>query len=440
MILPGHIVALGSVAALFVMAYAVRALGVRNRWSAETQRKLVHVGVGVHAITLPFVMDKTAFFGFAAMALAALLVLRLPWVSTKGPGASVHSVERQSWGDVLFLLAVTVLFVRSPGDPALYVLPLAVLTLSDAAAAVIGTEYGRLKFGSGDRRKSIEGTVVFFVVTWMVSVTILITATDIPRVNTVLLATVVSAFAALVEAESWKGLDNLFVPCGIHALLSFNGHAEPLLLALIASGFLGAIVIADACSKWTGMTSHAARSTAVCLFLTAGMTAPHHAIIPVAALAAHVASRRDAKNPDKDDLDFVAVLCVIGVFWLSAAGITGRPGTEFYTITFAGLFAGLTVLALPTRVLALRAVAALLISGGTWIAHHEIVDMNGTDLLWLGRTEAAVTAAVTILACAVGAAWRPVTPFRRGPLFTVAALAIPAIAYTAGHLDLLEHL
>ena len=440
MIVPGYILSIGSVAALFLMAAAVRLLGVRNGWSAETQRKLVHVGVGLHAIMLPFVMDKSAFFGFAAMALCALLVLRLPWVSTKGPGASVHSVERQSWGDVLFLLAVTVLFVRSPGDPALYVLPLAVLTLSDAAAAVVGTEYGRLKFGSDDRRKSIEGSVVFFVVTWMVSVTILITATDIPRINTVLLATVISAFAALVEAESWKGLDNLFVPCGIHALLSFNGHAEPLVLVLISAGFLGAIVVADACSKWTGMTSHAARSNAVCLFLTAGMTAPHHALIPVAALVAHVASRRDAKNPDKDDLDFVAALCVIGVFWLSAAGITGRPGTEFYTITFAGLFSGLTVLSLSTRIIPLRVAAALLVSAGTWLAHREIVAMNGADLLWLGRTEAALTAAATILACALGAAWRPITPFRRGLLFTAAALAIPAAAYTAGHLDLLQHL
>jgi hypothetical protein len=168
---------------------------------------------------------------------------------------------------------------------------------------------------------------------------------------------------------------------------------------------------------------------AVGLFLTVGMAAPYQAIFPMAALLAHIASRRDAKDPDADDLDFVAIVCMIGVFWLTVAGITGRSATEFYTITFAGLFAGLAVLALPTSVFAWRLAAALVIAAATWLAHRWIVSANGHDVLWMGRTEAGVAAALTILACAVGAAWRPVLPFRRGPLFTALALAIPAAAY-----------
>lgn len=425
----GCLVAVASVAALFVMAYAVRMVGVRYGLAAETQRKLVHVGVGIHAMLLPFVLDRPAFMTFAALALAALLILRSPW-ARKGAGASVHSVERRSWGDLLFLVAVTVLFVRAPGDPALYLLPLAVLTLSDAAAAVIGTEYGRRRFGDGDRIKSIEGTVVFFVVTWIVAMTILVTATEVPRINTVLLATVVAAFAAQVEAESWKGLDNLFVPVGIHALLAFNGNADPTLLGILTALFVALVVLAQVCSQWFGMTPHAGRSNVVCLFLVAGMTSPRHAILPVAAFMAHIASRRDAADPNLDDLDFVAVVSLIGVFWLTVGGLAAHPATEFYIISFAGVFAGLTVLALPTRQFQLRLAAAAGVSLVAWAAHYYIMSFDGTDIRWAGRSSVEVVAALTILACAFGAAWRPITPFRRGPLFTAFVLAIPALAYT----------
>jgi phytol kinase len=421
-------IAVTSVTALFAMAYAVRVAGLHYRWPAEAQRKLVHVGVGIHAMLLPLVLDKGGFILFAALALAALLVLRSSW-ARKGAGASVHSVERRSWGDLLFLVAVTVLFVRAPGDPALYLLPIAVLTLSDAAAAVIGTEYGRRRFGGRDRLKSMEGTVVFFVVTWMVAMAILVTATDVPRVNTVLLATVVAAFAAQIEAESWKGLDNLFVPVGIHALLTFNNNEAPLLLAALTCAFVALIVLAQTCSQGFGMTPHAGRSNAVCLFLAAAMTSPQHAILPVAAFMAHLASRRDAANPDLDDLDFVAVVSLIGVFWLTVGGLTGRIASEFYTISFAGVFAGLTVLTLPTRTFHWRFAAAAAISVVTWGLQRLTLAGDTAEILWADRTHMAITAALTILACAFGAAWRPILPFRRGALFTALVLGISAISF-----------
>lgn len=424
----GILVAIASVAALFAMAYGVRVAGLHYSWPAEAQRKLVHVGVGAHAMLLPLVLDRASFLVFAALALAALLLLRSQHLR-EGAGAAVHSVERRSWGDILFLVAVTVLFVRAPGDPALYLLPIAVLTLSDAAAAVIGTEYGRRRFGSADRIKSVEGTVVFFVVTWMVAVTILVGLTETPRVSTLLLATTIAAFAALVEAQSWKGLDNLFVPLGIHALISFNGDARPLNLALLAFAFISVLVLARACSRLVGMTPHACRANAICLFLTAGMISPQHAVLPVAAFLAHMASRRDAADPDLDDLDFVAVAALIGAFWLMVAGLAGRNVAAFYTMSFAGLFAGLAVLALPTRVLLWRLVAALAISVVTWLLYRWLLSADGPDVLWASPIMVATATAPIIAACAFGAAWRPITAFRRGALFAASTLALPAIAF-----------
>lgn len=424
----GILIAIASVLALFAMAYGVRTAGLHFGWPAEAQRKLVHVEVGVHAMLLPLVLDRASFLVFAVLALGALMALRSQRLR-KGAGAAVHSVERRSWGALLFLVAVAVLFVRAPGDPALYLLPIAVLTLSDAAAAVIGTEYGRRRFGSGDRVKSVEGTVVFFVVTWMVAVTILVGLTEMPRVNTLLLATTIAAFAALVEAQSWHGLDNLFVPLGIHTLISFNGDASPMTLALLACAFVAALVLARLCSRFVGMTPHACRANAVCLFLTAGMTAPNHAALPVAAFLAHVASRRDAADPDLDDLDFVAVAAVIGAFWLAIGGLAGLNVAVFYTMSFAGVFAGLAVLALRTRVLLWRFLAALAVSAATWLLYRWLLSADSADILWAPPPTAAVAAAFTIATCALGAALRPITPLRRGPLIAVPALALPAIAF-----------
>ena len=56
-----------SVAALFAMTYGVRKFGVSRGWSPETQRKAVHVGVGVHAMLLPLVMDRVGFAAFAGL-------------------------------------------------------------------------------------------------------------------------------------------------------------------------------------------------------------------------------------------------------------------------------------------------------------------------------------------------------------------------------------
>ena len=48
-------------------------------------------------------------------------------------------------------------------------MPLAVLTLADAAAALAGSTYGRRFFTVDDGRKRVEGSAVFFTVTLLVA-------------------------------------------------------------------------------------------------------------------------------------------------------------------------------------------------------------------------------------------------------------------------------
>lgn len=333
------VIAVVSVIALFALAAIIRKVAERFVIGAESQRKAVHVGVGLHAMVLPLLLTRDGFLVFAGLAAAALLVLRIPGIASDGIGASLHSVERRSWGDFLFLVAVTVLFVLSPGHPALYVLPIAVLTLSDAAAALVGTEYGRLRFGGDDRTKSVEGSVAFFVVTWMTSVLILQLATDIPRANVILLATLVSIFATYVEADSWRGLDNLFVPVGIFVLLSTWSQSAPVVLGSLTVGWLLLLLGARLAAPYLGMTPHAARSAAVALFLSAIVASPINSVLPVMAFAAALLARSE-EGDTEPMLDFVATLILTGVAWLVTGNVLGVNAIAFYAASFAAIGAG----------------------------------------------------------------------------------------------------
>ncbi len=196
------------------------------------------MATGIYALTLPFTFSEPwPVLVLAALAALVLLVLRLPRFANTGLGTTLHGVERKSYGELLLALSVGFIFYFSVGKIVLYVLPIAVLTLSDAAAALIGTRYGRKHFAVEAGTKSLEGVAMFFMVTWILGMVLLL-MTDIGRVNVVLLSLVIAAFGALVEADSWRGFDNLFVPVGIHLFLASHLETQPLQLLLLTTTFV----------------------------------------------------------------------------------------------------------------------------------------------------------------------------------------------------------
>lgn len=417
------VVALLSVAALLGVTLAVRKLGTVGGWSAETQRKAVHVGVGVHAMLLPLVMDRSGFGIFAVLALAALLFLRIPMIASAGPGAAIHSVARRSWGDVLFLAAVAILFLRSAGSIELYVLPLAVLTMADSAAALIGTGYGRRHFGTTDRIKSAEGTATFFVVTWMLTVGILTLMTAVPRSDIIWLATVISAMTALVEADSWHGLDNIFIPLAVHVLLVSLDQSSAWFLGGISMLWLGVLVGAGHIGKWLGMAPHAVRATFIVLALTAGLVSPQEMIFPVAAFALHLTVRRFAEpGVAMDDADFVLVLFLVGIAWMTVGAMSHTNVSAFYAMTFAAVGAGYTTLAVPRHLAHLRDAVAVAVGVAMVAAYAWFV----TDLA-LGAPRMSAAAAVAVCFAATSAcvlvARHHWLPRRRSPCRDLVALA-----------------
>ena len=179
----------------------VRWLGQRFGWNPEVSRKLVHVGTGGLALTFPLLFSNPLpVLVLLAIAIPLMFAIRIGLLG--GLGAALHGVQRQSYGEVYLALAIAITFLRAEEQPVLYVLPILVITLSDTAAALIGTAYGRARFKVEGGAKSMEGVVVFFVVTWLASLIVLVLMTDAAPLNLVLISMLIAAFCALVEVDS----------------------------------------------------------------------------------------------------------------------------------------------------------------------------------------------------------------------------------------------
>jgi phytol kinase len=373
-----------SVTMLLVIMAAVKMLGSRYAWSAELQRKSVHVATGLYALTLPLTFsERWPVVVLVGLAGAVMLMLRLPYFAKSGLGSTLHGVERKSYGELLLALSVGFIFYFSLENPVLYILPIAVLTLSDAAAAMIGTRYGRRVFAVEAGTKSLEGVTMFFLVTWIVAMILLLLMTDIGRANVVLLSVVIAAFGALVEADSWRGFDNLFVPVGIYLFLASHIETPPLELMLLASAFITILLAIILLAPKIGLSNHAARAYTVLVFLICAVTVPHNAILPVTAVLAHVAARQVRPCRSRyPDLDFLAAVAGVALFWLFLGEYTQRNSLNVYNLTFAGTALVFVTLAADRRLTLVGGAAVLLFATVLTIADWNFAFTQFYGTLW----------------------------------------------------------
>jgi phytol kinase len=374
-----------SAAVLLAIMGGVKWLGMRFGWEPELQRKAVHVATGLYATSLPLLFsERWPVLLLIGIAGSVLLLLRLPRFAKTGLGSTLHGVERKSYGELLLAVAIAFTFCLSIGNPVLYVLPMAVLTLADAAAALIGTRYGRKFFAVEVGTKSAEGVAMFFMVTWIVAMIILLLLTDIGRLNVVLLSLIVAGFGALVEADSWHGLDNLFVPVGIHLFLARHLDTAPLELVLVAAAFVAALLAIISFAPLLGLTAQAARGYTVLFFLIFAVTAPYNAILPSAAVLAHVGAAK--VRPDRSphpNLDFLGSVAAVAMFWLFLGELSGVSTLNAYNLSFAGAAVIFATLALSSRMLQVGLTAAALVAIMLATISWNVERTHGQLLSWL---------------------------------------------------------
>ncbi len=270
---------IGSVGLLAGVLFAVTRLARRLGLQPETARKVIHVSLGLYCLTFPAIFAATwEVAATCALAIGVFALARGRLRSAIGEG--LHAVGRVSYGEVLFAVSVVLLFALKDGHfvshlrgqavpPAvLYVLPLLILTLCDAASALVGSSYGRATFKVEAGVKSWEGVVVFVVTAWLLSLIFLLLLTDLSRADVIALALITALFGALFEAASWRGLDNLFIPLGLYFVLANLLARGTGTLFAISAAFAVALVAVVAvaastrtCSPRASRCSSASRSS-----------------------------------------------------------------------------------------------------------------------------------------------------------------------------------
>lgn len=188
----------------------------------ELSRKSMHFLSGLSALSLHYLFQSHWPVLFLTIGSSGLLFL------TKKMGIlkSIHNIVRGSYGAFYFPLAVYILFLLSHNQPTLYFVAILVMTVSDSLAALIGEAYGHISYEVEETTKSLEGSVIFFLATFLCIHLSLLFMAPVDKLNSVLIALVIATLVTAFEAISFKGIDNLFIPFGAYLLLS-NMISQP---------------------------------------------------------------------------------------------------------------------------------------------------------------------------------------------------------------------
>ena len=396
----------GSVALLAGVLLAVTFAGRRLRLHPELSRKLIHVGLGLYALTFPLIFERS-WEVLATCALAVLVFALARQGRLRGQlGEGLHGVGRVSYGEMLFAVSVALLFElrdghfvlenqgRQPDETLLlYVLPLLILTLCDAACALVGRSYGRTSFRVESGSKTWEGVAVFTVTAWLLSLIAILLLSDIDRGQAVLIALIAALFGSLLEAASWRGLDNLFIPLGLYFILANLLPRGVVELAVISAVFVAVTAGLLAVARWRGADYHVVNSAATLFFCIAIFSGVASLLAPLVAAGAYALVARDRADAPFDALNLVAAVFAIALSWFVLSDLLARDTIFAFNVSFAALAA-----ALAARFGA-RPPLLLVVCAGAWAAVMSRVLAIG---VWDGpAARFAVLAGGLVLAAAV---------------------------------------
>ena len=346
-----------SVILLVAVLWGVSRLARLAKLDPEVGRKLVHISLGLYCLTFPYVFSQ-AWEVLATCGLALLVFLAARGTARKSLGSGLHAVERTSYGELLFAVSVALLFwlkdghfisntmhQKEPPGEILYLLPILVLTLCDAASALVGSRYGRRVFQIEEGKKSVEGVVVFAVTAWLLSLIAFLLLTDIGRGEVVLLSFITAVFGALLEAASWRGLDNLFIPLGLYFLLANLLYMGATGLAALATVFLLLLIALLFVARHRPREERHFLAVGSTLFFCIAIFAePASVVTPAVAVAIYfgAVTLRKLDRPPHDALNLLVVVTAIALFYFVISHVARTDTIHSFNLSFAGLAAGIS--------------------------------------------------------------------------------------------------
>jgi uncharacterized protein (TIGR00297 family) len=237
-------------AVVSVLAIGMETLARRGVFPQWLCRKVLHLGaVGACAVAPLILTDIAAL----AMIVAASALLLLALVGT---GVLFREEGgRRSWGIALFPLPYLVLLLlfKEPEQRWLIALPMLVLAVSDALAAVVGTLVNSPSFTLTGDRKTLGGSLTFVFSTWCILSFFPSPLTAFPTAQLVWIALLVSVLLAAAEALGSNGRDNLYIPSAAAMLLYGLAATDPISVvmpAFIALPFAALFVLITVRKGW----------------------------------------------------------------------------------------------------------------------------------------------------------------------------------------------
>lgn len=182
----------------------------------EASRKTAHILCGLTAISFPYYIQSH----WVVLGLVITFSILMFLSKRKNLLQSIHEVGRKSYGSLYYPAAIYLIFVLASHKPAIYLISILTMTISDAFAALIGKKYGTIKYEVEGNAKSLEGSFIFLLVTFLCVHLPLLLMTDISRPNAVLIALIIAILLTGFEAISPSGSDNIIIPFGTYFLLS----------------------------------------------------------------------------------------------------------------------------------------------------------------------------------------------------------------------------
>lgn len=195
---------------LTVLVLAAEGLNRLTDTHGEFTRKIVHIGSG-NVVLLAWWLQIPTTIGIGAAIVAGIIAL-LSYSVPILP--SLNSVGRKSLGTFFYAVSFGVLFACFwTKNPEFTVIGILIMAWGDGLAAVIGQRFGQHPYQIFGGKKSLEGSLTMFLVSFLMAGLIL-TSTQGNPLSSWGIALVVAMVATGLESFSWLGIDNLLVPLG----------------------------------------------------------------------------------------------------------------------------------------------------------------------------------------------------------------------------------
>ena len=195
---------------VFAMIGIAEGLQKWQRYSVDFTRKFIHIAVGMWAYGMVLLFERREFAIIPPLAFTVINAFSY-W---QGTFKAMETGEKGQLGTIYFPISFAVITWLLWDQSALLVASLMPMTWGDAFAAIIGQRFGKRRFSIGKIERSLEGSLTMFLIGWLATFIplLLFPSSGLDLSNAVGVAALTAFAAAVVEAITPLGIDNLTVP------------------------------------------------------------------------------------------------------------------------------------------------------------------------------------------------------------------------------------